>query len=168
MLRDQHVSITTCPCTQAASKLVVMVWEEVSQARLPKRTLLNMHKYYVLHQKWWGAYLHGRISCIYFYIDFHISPSFLQVCSFSYPFFPQYLFSPVNHFSTSKGTHKYGGPTIVGNGICEGSPTDFQELGFVAKKGHFSLVFHQSTTMSTKCFKTAFRSLTIVYLFFFR
>jgi len=25
------------------------------------------------------------------------------------------------------GTHKYGGPTIVGNGICEGSPTDFQE-----------------------------------------
>lgn len=25
------------------------------------------------------------------------------------------------------GTHKYGGPTMVGNGICEGSPVDFQE-----------------------------------------
>ena len=28
----------------------------------------------------------------------------------------------------TRGTHKYGGPTMVGNGICEGSPVDFQEL----------------------------------------
>lgn len=26
----------------------------------------------------------------------------------------------------SGGTHKYGGPTMVGNGISEGAPVDFQ------------------------------------------
>lgn len=78
----------------------------------------------------------------------------------------RHVFVPVNHCRTCKGTHKYGGPTIVGNGICEGSPTDFQELGFAAKKGHLSLVLHQWTTMSTK---TAFRWLTTVHCppFFF-